>query len=154
GRICLQKDGKMLLMDTAVQIIKELPYAHSYTFSNGFAIVEQKDESDSYNRRYGYINRQGEEVVPPQYHSAYGFNKDGLTIVGTRKEGITSQFIIDTTGTQLPIYIAIDQLGNQRPMFHPLYNRQLSSMHNLKPFGDRLFYNKSGSYFTFLSSET
>ncbi|TYR38409.1 WG repeat-containing protein [Sphingobacterium phlebotomi] len=154
GRICMQKDGKMLLMDTDFQIIKELPYAHSYIFSNGFAIVEQKDESDPYNKRYGYINRQGEEVIPPQYHSAYRFNKYGLTVVGTRKEGITSQFIIDTTGIQLPIYIAIDQLGNQRPMFYPLYNRQPSSMHDLKPFGDRLFYGKSGSNFTFLSPET
>lgn len=154
GRIYMQKDSKMLLMDSAFQIIKESPYAHSYTFSNGFAIVAQKDESDPYNRRYGYINRQGEETLSPQYHSAYGFNKYGLTIVGIRKEGITSQFIIDTTGTQLPINMIIDHLGNHRPVFYPLYNGQPSDMHDLKPFGDRLFYNKSGSNFTFLSPET
>lgn len=147
GRIAVYQDKKLLLMDTAFQLIKELPYDKCYTFSHGFAIVEKRSETDYYGKQFGYIDREGNEVIPPQYHSAYGFNRYGLTIVGIRKDGITRYLVIDTTGTPRPIALAGDHSSD--------CPQQVRLLYGLKPFGNRIFYNDSGGEsLKFLSSKT
>lgn len=141
GRITVYQGNKLLLMDTAFQIIKELRYNRSYAFSNGFALVEAKRKKDYDERQLGYINRRGEEIIPPQYHSAYRFNRNGLAIVGLRKEGISTYMVIDSTGMRCT---------SRLPTNHPA-----GLLHSLKPFGNRLFYNDSGSKsLAFFSSRT
>lgn len=142
GRICLMKDGKMLLMDKQFRVIRELPYDGCDHFYHGFAyVMKKKQEAGGYVRQSGYINLDGEEVIPPQYHFAYIFNTHGLTIASTRIDGISNWFVIDTTGARRTTHI---------PENHPGH-----ALHHLQPFGKRLFYNDSGGKsLAFLSSET
>src|SRR5690606_16889249 len=64
GRICLMKDGKMLLMDKQFRVIRELPYDGCDHFYHGFAyVMKKKQEAGGYVRQSGYINLDGEEVI-------------------------------------------------------------------------------------------
>ena len=90
GRTWIKKNGKLFLMDNHFNIIKKVSYDDAYYFNNGFAIVGGPS--------FGYVNRDGEEVISPQYHTAFTFNKNGLTIVGNRKDGLTDLYIINSEG--------------------------------------------------------
>lgn len=57
---------------------------------NGLALVE-KDE------RYGYINMDGEEVIPLQYKFAHNFNQSGLSIVNDE----AAVYVINERGDEL-----------------------------------------------------
>ena len=50
---------------------------------------------------WGYINRQGEELIPPQYRKAGTFyeGRAGVTVVDEAGDWVTS--VIDTTGTEV-----------------------------------------------------
>ena len=142
GRFFLWKDDKILLTDNRFQLIRELPdYDAHGSFYHGFAVIGKESEVNNYTILRGYINRNGEEVIPPRYDHAFSFNEHGLAIAGTRKEGISRYFVIDTTGIRPPSHIPDNHLGR--------------ALHNLKPYGKRLFYNDSGDKsLALLSSET
>lgn len=132
GRIWVRKDSTYILMDYRFREVKRFPdYDKVFTFSNGFAAVRIQDPSDYYGVRYGYIDKAGNEVIPPKYNGGIGaVNRYGLAVVGIRKEGITKEYIINTNG---------DVLSEGEHYF------------NLELFGDKLLYN---TYGTFLSPKT
>ena len=55
----------------------------NYTFKDGLACVAKMDEEG--NAKYGYINKQGEEVIPCTYDAAGPFS-EGKAAVGVYKE--------------------------------------------------------------------
>jgi len=138
GRTWVYKDNTHILMDNHFQVIKKFSEYHNvFYFSNGFAVVAKKDTTSYYDENiYGFIDRNGNEVIAPTYKSAWSFNPYGTTVVGIRTEegvsvnGITDQFIIDTKGRILS---------------------QGVSLNSLEHFGNRLLYTGSS---TFLSPKT
>lgn len=74
----------------------------NYAFHNGLACVVKMD--DEGNAKYGYINKQGEEVVPCKYDAANPFS-EGKAAVAIYKE--------DNADAQFPYeYSYIDVKGN------------------------------------------
>ncbi|MCF8298531.1 MAG: WG repeat-containing protein [Saprospiraceae bacterium] len=75
-------------------IPKNINYKENYEFSEGLAAVPNAD-------KYGFIDTEGNTVIPFQYDKAYCFNKDRARIVIDRKIGL-----IDKTGKYIldPIY--------------------------------------------------
>lgn len=97
-RTWIKKDGKFFLMDHHFNIIKEVPYDDAYYFNNGFALISKKSEQSYKGSSFGFVNKAGEEVISPQYYSAFHFNKHGITIVGKRKDGLTSLYLTNSEG--------------------------------------------------------
>jgi hypothetical protein len=56
-------------------------YAHAGNFQDGLAPVAISKGSDSYDYKYGYIDRSGAFVIQPQFDFAYSFT-DGVALVG------------------------------------------------------------------------
>src|SRR5690606_15277655 len=98
GRIWVRKDSARILMDYQFREIKRFnKYNKVYPFSNGYAAVSIKDTSDYYGNLYGYIDRDGNEVVAPQYNGgAAGANSHGIAVVGkTEGHGIVDEYLLD-----------------------------------------------------------
>jgi len=98
GRIWVRKDSATILMDYQFREIKRFnKYNKVYPFSNGYAAVSIKDTSDYYGNLYGYIDRDGNEVVAPQYNGgAAGANSHGIAVVGkTEGHGIVDEYLLD-----------------------------------------------------------
>lgn len=131
-RIWVRKDSMYILMDYRFREIKRFSdYDKVFTFSNGFAAVRIRDPNDYYGVRYGFIDKEGNEVIPPKYNGGIGaVNRYGVAVAGVRKEGITKEYIINTKG---------EVLSEGEHYF------------DLEPFGDKLIYN---TYGTFLSPKT
>lgn len=73
-----------------------LPYADSYAFSNGLAVLASGEDSNS--RVYGYTDRQGQWRIKPQFKQASTFY-DGLArVVFEDKNNGLSYGFIDNTG--------------------------------------------------------
>ncbi len=76
GRALVALDGKVLYINQASQVVIDLPAVQSAdNFSEGFAAVAIDDQ-------YGYIDLQGELMIPPQFVYAGAFQK-GLAVVQT-----------------------------------------------------------------------
>lgn len=133
GRTWVKKDGKLQLMDNGFHVIREFTYDYAQYFNNGFAIVGNDGIGNYDEPLFGYVDDTGREVIPPQFHAAWPFNKHGLTIAGMRAQGISSRFLINITGEVLP---------------------SGRTYYDLNYFGSSLLYNRSGSEFTFISPET
>lgn len=103
-KVYIDKTGKIVLG----------PYRDAETFSEGLAAVAIGDFLDF---KYGFINKQGETVIPFEYDYAYPFS-EGLAVVGgVVEEGsrILKRGVIDKTGKVIvPIgkYLDIDSFSD------------------------------------------
>ena len=128
------KDSTYVLMDNQFKVIKRIKnYKDVYSFSNGFAVVSIKDPNDYYGNLYGYIDEDGNEIIPPKYPAAGAVNAYGIMVVGQRNYSIIRQLLINTH----------DQLLSEGEDYY-----------EINAFGSRLLYNKGGSDFKFFSSKT
>ena len=115
-------DGKVGLIDQAGAVLVEPKYDSIALFSEGLAVVSVGEDDD---RRCGYIDSDGNEVIGLVYTKAYSF-KNGLAAV---QDGL-SWGIIDTSGNWViaPKYSSISQLGNsgvfavKQPTFSTVVN--------------------------------
>src|SRR5690606_18526796 len=84
GRIWVRKDSARILMDYQFREIKRFnKYNKVYPFSNGYATVSIKDTGNYNGNLYGYIDRDGNEVVAPQFDGGAGdINLYGIAVVG------------------------------------------------------------------------
>lgn len=131
GRLWVHRDSISILMDDQFREISRFSkYNRVYPFSNGYAAVSIKDTSDYYGNLYGYIDRDGNEVVAPQFDGGVGYaNPYGISVVGKKSYGIIRDHLFD---------IKTDLLVNEEEYT------------NLKRFGPLFFTN----YGDFLSQET
>lgn len=127
GRIWVQKDSTHILMDDQFREIKRFTkYNKVYPFSNGYATVAIKDTNDYYGSLYGYIDRNGNEVIAPHFDGGAGdINPYGIAVVGKKEYGIVEEFFFDIKGKEL--------VDGQR------YS-------NLKRFGSQLLFNNYGAF--------
>ncbi len=133
GKTWVKKEGKHIVMDDKFNIIATTDYDYAYSFNNGYAIVGYEGETSYDMSQSGYVNSMGREVITPQYHSAWSFNRYGITIAGIRDRGISRRFLLDSTGAVLP---------------------SEQTYYDLSYFGSRLIYNQSGNTFTFIDPAT
>ena len=131
GRIWIRKDSATILMDYQFREIKRFnKYNKVYPFSNGYAAVSIKDTSDYYGNIYGYIDRDGNEAIAPQFDGGAGdINRYGIAVVGKKSYGIVREHLFN---------IQKNVLVNEK------------GYSDLKRFGPLLF----NSYGDFISSET
>ena len=82
------------IRETAKSILK---YNNTFEFSDEFATVSTKD---SEKKRYGFINKKGEEIIPAKYDFAYSFS-EGLAaiLIGNFLDGYWG--FIDKTGKEV-----------------------------------------------------
>lgn len=86
-KVYIDKTGKIVLG----------PYRAAKTFSEGLAVVAIGDYPDF---KYGFINKQGETVIPFEYDYAYSFS-EGLAVVGVYADEERHNLqhgVIDKTG--------------------------------------------------------
>lgn len=95
GRIWGEKDSDYILLDDQFKEIKRFgTYNKVYAFSNGYAVVRTPDTSEYYGNRYGYVDRLGNEVVPPQFQGGAGaVTPYGIAVVGKQAHGIVRQYL-------------------------------------------------------------
>src|SRR5699024_6452645 len=69
-------------------------YNRVYACTIGYAAVSIKDTSDYYANLHGYIDREGHEVVVPQFECvAYDANPYRTSVVGTKSYGIVGPYL-------------------------------------------------------------
>jgi len=95
--IATDKSGYKVINKYGKIVFENKGYISS--FNEGYAIVESNNSPDAHSL-YGYLNREGKIVIPPQYESAGDFN-NGRAIV-KKQEG--SYALIDTEGNILKTY--------------------------------------------------
>ena len=84
-------------------------YENVGTFSEGLAAVKE-------NGKWGYIDTEGNTVIPFQYDLAYSFN-EGLAIVGTKTTHQEEEYSYDTYMMGF-----IDHKGKYTPFLMPNYD--------------------------------
>lgn len=79
GFAVVQKGEEVALVDAGGRLLTKYKYLEIGPFADGLALVKLSD-SDRAKRLYGYIDREGKEVIAPQYKQARAFS-DGLAEV-------------------------------------------------------------------------
>lgn len=97
GRIWVLRDSSFILLDEQFREIKRFrQYNRVYPFSNNYAAVSIKDTSVYDGNLYGYIDRDGNEVVAPQYDGGTGaVNPYGISIVGKKSYEIVGEYLFN-----------------------------------------------------------
>lgn len=79
-RAVFSDEKGMGIIDTKGNVITKKYYAYIQDYSSGLAVVGEQVGDKSL---YGYIDEEGEEVIPPKYESATAFNGDkALVMIG------------------------------------------------------------------------
>lgn len=91
-------DNYMGVMDEKGNIITKKKYNFISDYNNGRAIIGVSSNNADY--KYGYINLEGKEVIPPIYSEATNFNEDRALV--KIKDGKYS--LIDVYGKVINIY--------------------------------------------------
>ena len=76
--LVVKDDHTLFITKTGEELSVKNRYNYYDEFSERLAKVTIKD--DNGNKKYGFINTSGEEVVPPKYDDAYSFS-DGMALV-------------------------------------------------------------------------
>jgi hypothetical protein len=90
-------DG-MKVIDESGKVITSKSYSYIDDFKESRAVVSNPDKEGKF--LYGYLNRQGKEVIPLQYDNAQEFN-NGKAVI-TMKDGTYA--LIDRTGKVFSTY--------------------------------------------------
>ena len=95
-----------------VNALKELmigPFDKCELFSGDLALVKM-------GKLYGYVNRNGNMVIPPKFYMAQSFYEGYATVAVEKEPGSTTYGIIDTSGTFviLPNYAWLGTLSEGR----------------------------------------
>ena len=96
-RIWIVRDSLSILMDDQFREISRFSkYNRVYPFSNGYAAVSMEDTSVYEGNLYGYIDREGNEVVSPQFDGGVGYvNAYGISVVGKKSYGIIRDHLFE-----------------------------------------------------------
>lgn len=127
-RIWIARDSLSILMDDQFREISRFSkYNRVYPFSNGYAAVSMKDTSVNEGNLYGYIDREGNEVVAPQYDGGVGYvNAYGISVVGKKSYGIIRDHLFDIKTGLLVNEEEYTNLKRFGPLFFTNYGDFLS----------------------------
>jgi hypothetical protein len=84
GRVVYVLNGNMGVMDEKGNVITKKPYNYISDFNDGIAIIGVSNKEGSYG--YGYIDKDGNEIVNPKFLSADEFVEDRAIIQFENKE--------------------------------------------------------------------
>lgn len=128
GRIWVHRDSISILMDDQFREISQFSkYNRVYPFSNGYAAVSMKDTSVYEGNLYGYIDREGNEVVAPQFDGGVGYvNAYGISVVGKKSYGIIRDHLFDIKTGLLVNEEEYTNLKRFGPLFFTNYGDFLS----------------------------
>ncbi len=108
GLVPVEINGKSGFMDQTGRLVIEAQFEDADDFSEGLAPVKvrgdettwcPREESGSrkgFTMKWGYIDKTGKMVIPPQFETAYGFS-EGLAAINSCDEA----FFIDKKGTKV-----------------------------------------------------
>ena len=127
-RIWIARDSLSILMDDQFREISRFSkYNRVYPFSNGYAAVSMKDTSVYEGNLYGYIDREGNEVVAPQFDGGVGYvNAYGISVVGKKSYGIIRDHLFDIKTGLLVNEEEYTNLKRFGPLFFTNYGDFLS----------------------------
>lgn len=95
--VVIDKDGFKVIDERGREVTSKA-YSYIGSYINGRALFSGTDTSGKY--LYGYLSRQGEEIIPLKYESATDFN-NGSAVVKVKDKQYA---IIDINGQMLQIY--------------------------------------------------
>lgn len=131
-RVWLYRDSSFLLMNNQLKVLRRMDkYQKMYAFSHGLAPVLQKD-SLTQAELFGYIDRDGNEVIPPRFAFAGAFNAGGTSQVILQQQQQRKRYIIDHQG----------QILAQVPRDYPLSG-----------FGRYLLFNEQGDFYSAITGK-
>lgn len=120
------KDKEYGLIDKNGNIINTYKYDYVNQYGNGLMVF-----ANSSGGPFGYINREGKEVIKPIYTMARGF-KDGIAVV-SEEQGYNGPYGgIDVNAKYVfqPIYSEINSLGEERfALGMPIGKNKISSVY-------------------------
>lgn len=127
-RIWIARDSLSILMDDQFREISRFSkYNRVYPFLNGYAAVSMKDTSVYEGNLYGYIDREGNEVVAPQFDGGVGYvNAYGISVVGKKSYGIIRDHLFDIKTGLLVNEEEYTDLKRFGPLFFTNYGDFLS----------------------------
>ena len=143
GLAAVEKNGKQYLIDKSGTIVVALGrhYDDIGLFSDGMARVQIKDQPNSTGYGYGFINRAGEEVIPPGKYELVGWSfSEGLVQVGKFNGDFNQYGFMDKTGTVIipmdyaNVFSFVDGLAIVRPADTLLYGVINKNGKNIIPF--------------------
>lgn len=139
-----EENGKWGYKDIYGNIIIENIYCSANEFNDGLAMVSK---SPGANRLCGYINENGEEVIPCQYYMAYDFS-EGVACVSLAEHTDEGRFTyIDKSNKQI-----FDKEFMWAGSFHNGYALVLKEGSTLSPISKKYSYiDKSGEFATELT---
>ncbi|OGO79396.1 MAG: hypothetical protein A2Y23_06065 [Clostridiales bacterium GWB2_37_7] len=116
GRSTVKDDAGFKVMDEIGKIITSKPYSFIGMYQNSRAVFIDDNESSL----YGYLDRQGQEIIPAQYMNANDF-KDGQALVKI-KDSLFA--LIGPNGKKLHTYQyeAVNDIGDGLLPFQPDVN--------------------------------
>ncbi|WP_379134913.1 WG repeat-containing protein [Paenibacillus sp. sgz500958] len=91
GIAAVKLNNKMRFISTSGETVLETDYFSAGNFSCGRALFLSK------NGKFGYLDMQGEIVIPPTFDYAYDFS-DGYATIHVRKGTSTGRAFIDVNG--------------------------------------------------------
>ncbi len=101
--VIVDNQNKNRFVSDSISVVVEptLKYDNVSSFSEGFAVVEK-------DKKYGYVDQNGKEVVPPIYYSAGSFS-DGVAVAYSKDD--CTWHIIDKTGNVKAQLKGYDNVG-------------------------------------------
>ena len=101
--VIVNNQNKNRFVSDSISVVVEptLKYDNVSSFSEGFAVVEK-------DKKYGYVDQNGKEVVPPTYYSAGSFS-DGVAVAYSKED--CTWHIIDKTGNVKAQLKGYDNVG-------------------------------------------
>ncbi len=101
--VIVDNQNKNRFVSDSISVVVEptLKYDNVSGFSEGFAVVEK-------DKKYGYVDQNGKEVVPPTYYSAGSFS-DGVAVAYSKED--CTWHIIDKTGNVKAQLKGYDNVG-------------------------------------------
>lgn len=128
GRVWISRDSLSILMDDQFREISRFSkYNRVYSFLNGYAPVRVRDTSVYEGNLYGYIDREGNEVITPQFDGGVGYvNAHGISVVGKKSYGIIRDHLFDLKTGLLVNEEEYSNLKRFGPLFFTDYGDFLS----------------------------
>lgn len=101
--VIVNNQNKNRFVSDSISVVVEptLKYDNVSSFSEGFAVVKK-------DKKYGYVDQNGKEVVPPTYYSAGSFS-DGVAVAYSKED--CTWHIIDKTGNVKAQLKGYDNVG-------------------------------------------
>ena len=96
--IAENKEGQYGAYNTKGKLVLPFQYSDISTYQDGYARIATGGWCD---RKFGYANKAGKEIIAPRYDDAAPAFKEGMAYVGVSADGHTKYGYINTKGVEV-----------------------------------------------------